>query len=108
MRRAVSLLLAILLILVCSASAFAKSGNDGLLVAAEKGSESSVPAGDTTTIGASEPTGEDTTGQENSASQNGAEEPDPELERRKEIYTIGAMITLGAIFVGIREKNRRR
>ena len=31
-----------------------------------------------------------------------------EIEKRKEIYTIGAMIALGAIIVGIREKRNRR
>ena len=31
-----------------------------------------------------------------------------EYEKRKEIYTIGAMVALGAIIVGLREKRNRR
>ena len=105
--KVLALALALLLVFACAATAFAKSA-DGLLTAAEKGSESTAPAGDTTTIGASEPTGQDTTGQENSASQDGSEEPDPELARRKEIYTFMTLIALGAIIVGIREKRSKR
>ena len=110
-----ALALAMLLIFTCAATAFAKSG-DGLLAASEKGSESTAPAGDTTTIGADAPTGApDGTGQsatmdgsENSNSEDGSEEPDPELARRKEIYTFMTLIALGAIIVGIREKRSKR
>ena len=109
-----ALALAMLLIFTCAATAFAKSG-DGLLAASEKGSESTAPAGDTTTIGADAPTGApDGTGQsatmdgsENSSSENGGQ-TDPETERRKEIYTFMTLIALGAIIVGIREKKNKR
>ena len=109
-----ALALAMLLIFACAATAFAKSG-DGLLAASEKGSESTAPAGDTTTIGADAPTGApDGTGQsatmdgsENSNSENGGQ-TDPETERRKEIYTFMTLIALGAIIVGIREKRSKR
>ena len=98
--KALALLLALLIVFSCAASAFAKSGD--------------APSGDTTTIGASPSASQEGAGQ---ASQEGAGqesssddsgESDAELERRKEIYTIGAMITLGAILVGIREKRNRR
>ena len=110
-----ALALAVLLVFACAVSAFAKSG-DGLLAASEKGSESTAPAGDTTTIGASEPTGApDGTGEqsatmdgsENSNSEDGGQ-TDPETERRKEIYTFMTLIALGAIIVGIREKRSKR
>ena len=109
-----ALALAMLLIFTCAATAFAKSG-DGLLAASEKGSESTAPAGDTTTIGADAPTGApDGTGQsatmdgsENSNSENGGQ-TDPETERRKEIYTFMTLIALGAIIVGIREKRSKK
>ena len=112
--KVLTLALAIFLIFACAAAAFAKSP-DGLMSAAlGKGAESTASAGDTTNTGASNGAGSTTTtgasdgsAQENSASQDGSEEPDPELERRKEIYSIGALITLGAIFVGFRERRRR-
>jgi hypothetical protein len=105
--KALALLLALLIVFSCAASAFAKSGD------APSGDTTTIgasPSGDTTTIGASPSTSQEGAGQ---ASQEGAEqensgESDAELERRKEIYTIGAMITLGAILVGIREKRNRR
>ena len=117
--KALALLLALLIVFSCAASAFAKSGD------APSGDTTTIgasPSGDTTTIGASPSASQEGAGQ---ASQEGAEqasqegagqesssddsgESDAELERRKEIYTIGAMITLGAILVGIREKRNRR
>ena len=103
--RILALALAVLLVFAFAASAFAKGGDD-------------APAGDTTTIGADAPTGSDSEntgeqsasmdGSENSASQDGSGLSEEEIARRKEIYTIGAMITLGAILVGWRERQRRR
>ena len=102
--RVLALALAVLLVFACAASAFAKSGD---------GDTVTEPI---TTIGADSPTGSDSasTG-EQSATMDGSEntntedgETDPEIERRKEIYTFMTLIALGAIIVGIREKKNKR
>ena len=102
--RVLALALAVLLVFACAASAFAKSGD---------GDTVTEPI---TTIGADSPTGSDSasTG-EQSATMDGSEntntedgETDPEVERRKEIYTFMTLIGLGAIIVGIREKKNKR
>ena len=101
--KVLALVLAMLLIFACAATAFAKSGD---------GDTSTEPI---TTTGADAPTGApDCTGQsatmdgsENSNSEDGGQ-TDPETERRKEIYTFMTLVALGAIIVGIREKRSKR
>lgn len=109
--RVLALALAVLLVFACAASAFAKSDDDA--AKAKSGDTVTEPI---TTIGADSPAGSDSasTG-EQSATMDGSEntntedgETDPEVERRKEIYTFMTLIALGAIIVGIREKKNKR
>ena len=118
-----ALALAVLLVLACAVSAFAKSG-DGVVSFAKSGDTYLAKSGDgdtatepVTTIGADSPAGNSTEntgeqsatmdGSENSNSEDGGQ-TDPETERRKEIYTFMTLIALGAIIVGIREKKNKR
>ncbi|MBR3301054.1 MAG: hypothetical protein IKI73_00110 [Firmicutes bacterium] len=119
--KVLALVLAVLLIFACAATAFAKSGDSVVTFAKSSGTYLAKSGdGDTatesiTTIGADAPTGApDCTGQsatmdgsENSNSEDGGQ-TDPETERRKEIYTFMTLIALGAIIVGIREKRSKR
>ena len=111
--RMLALALAVLLVFACGASAFAKS-SDVYLAKSGEGDTVTEPV---TTIGADSPAGNDSAntgeqsasadGSENSNSEDG-QEADPEIERRKEIYTFMTLIALGAIIVGIREKRSKR
>ena len=88
------------LMLAFAPAAFAEPGSLTLTSAPGSSQDSSGSGtGSTTTTG--------TTGaSENTASAEEGESEE-ELERRKEIYTMVALITLGAILVGIRDKKRR-
>lgn len=79
LRRLLALLLAAVLIIGSAAFAF---------------------AGDTLTTGA------DGSGESSEESSDGIDQET--RERRVELYTIGAMITLGAMYLGIRDKRNRR
>jgi hypothetical protein len=120
--RILALALALLLVFACAASAFAKSGDAATvtpssdIATAAKSGDGDTVTEPITTIGADSPTGSDSasTG-EQSATMDGSEntntedgETDPEVERRKEIYTFMTLIALGAIIVGIREKKNKR
>ena len=105
--RILALILALLLIFACAASAFAKDGKSSDAPAGDTTTTgTSESTGDTTTIGASAPTGESSSGE--SSSQSDGEISDEERERRKEVYTIAALVAVGAIIVGMRDKRRRR
>lgn len=77
-RRLLALLLAAALVLGCASLAFA---NDAPAAGSDGAQQSEEPA-------------------------EGTSQQD--RERKVELYTIGAMITLGAMFIGLRDKRNRR
>ena len=77
-RRILALLLAAALVLGCASLAFA---NDAPAAGSDSTQQSEEPA-------------------------DAADQQD--RERKVELYTIGAMITLGAMFIGLRDKRNRR
>ena len=77
-RRLLALLLAAALVLGCASLAFA---NDAPAAGSDSAQQSEEPA-------------------------EGTSQQD--RERKVELYTIGAMITLGAMFIGLRDKRNRR
>lgn len=88
------------LMLAFAPTAFAEPGSLALTSAPGSSQDSSGSgSGSTTTTG--------TTGASENTAPAEEGESEEELERRKEIYTMVALITLGAILVGIRDKKRR-
>ena len=92
-RRVLSVILALLLVLAFTASAFAQ------------GSTTTTGSSSTTTTGSSESS---SAGEGQSGSEGSSEQDEQALAQKRELFTIMGLITVGAIIVGLRDKNRRR
>ena len=101
--RSAALLLALLLALALPALAFAEGGDAPVLLSAGDGAPSDTQE-PIPTVGAQPESGQ--TGSDPADASAGLSEE--ELARRKEIYTMVALITVGAIIVGIRNKRGGR
>ena len=104
-RKTAAIIMALIIVLASVAFAFAESGAATGSDGAQSGAGSEAPGSAASSDGAQSGTAAPA---ENSAGNEAAGANEEQMKQKTDLYTVMALIALGAIVVGIRDKRRGR